>query len=155
MEHETQIRVYYEDTDAAGVVYYANYLKFAERGRTELLRSAGLENKSLAERQGIAFVVRHIEADYFRPAHLDDLLSLKTSIFQLKNASVLMKQSLHHKSDLIFSLNVQLACVDSKSFRPAKLGDDIKNALGPYLKVSSIPWSQQSKPSIWADIPMT
>ncbi|MGQ0527545.1 MAG: tol-pal system-associated acyl-CoA thioesterase [Alphaproteobacteria bacterium] len=136
MEHKTQIRVYYEDTDAAGVVYYANYLKFAERGRTELLRSAGLENKSLAERQGISFVVRHIEADYFRPAHLDDLLILKTSLVQLKNANVSMKQSLYLKSDLIFSLDVQLACVDVKTFKPAKLDETVKQAFGPYLKAS-------------------
>lgn len=135
-EHSLDIRIYYEDTDAAGLVYYANYLKFAERGRTELLRSAGLENKSLAEREGIAFVVRHIEADYIKPATLDDLLTLKTEILQLKNASVLMKQSLYIKSELIFLLNVRLACIDARSFKPVALNETIKQVFKPYLKAS-------------------
>ena len=68
------VRVYYEDTDAGGVVYYANYLKFAERARTEALRSVGLEQTELMEKSGIAFVVRHCEAEFFRPARLDDLI---------------------------------------------------------------------------------
>jgi len=75
MTHFTEIRVYYEDTDIGGVVYHPNYLKFAERARTEMLRDMGYENKSLRESKGILIVVRHIEADYFKPPAL--MMSLR------------------------------------------------------------------------------
>jgi acyl-CoA thioester hydrolase len=136
MNHSTPIRVYYEDTDSGGVVYYANYLKFAERGRTELLRSAGFENKSLQENKGIAFVVRHIEADYFKPAFLDNLLEVKTRVLEVKNASVVMEQTIFRNADLLFSLTVTLASVDLSKFAPVRLSDDLKNVFQKYLSES-------------------
>lgn len=127
MNNKTEIRVYYEDTDAGGFVYYANYLKYAERGRTELLRSLGFENKTLMEAQGIAFVVRHIEADYFKPALLDDLLEMKTVISECKKASVVMKQSLFRQDVLVFSVDVTLACIDTNTGKPKRFSDEVKN----------------------------
>ncbi len=132
MTHTMDIRVYYEDTDAGGIVYYANYLKFCERGRTELLRCAGLENKPLMEREGFIFVVRHLEADYIASAYLDDILTLKTSVEMVKNASFLMKQSVFcHRNDeekKLFEMDVTLVCVGTNG-KPARLSDDLKKVL--------------------------
>ncbi len=126
--HEWPIRVYYEDTDAGGIVYYANYLKFAERGRTELLRSLGFSNKSLMDEKGIAFVVRRIEADYISPAHLDDELVIKTSVDEINNASFVMKQTLFRGNLLLFSVDVVLVSINETK-KPVRLPDDIKAAL--------------------------
>lgn len=136
MNHSTAIRIYYEDTDSGGVVYYANYLKFAERARTELLRSEGFENKSLLENKGFVFVVRHIEADYLKPAILDDLLDVKTEVIEIKNASVTLKQSMFCRNVMLFTLNVTLACVDAQTFTPARMPDDLKYGFQKYLSES-------------------
>jgi len=128
--HSTEIRVYYEDTDAGGIVYYANYLKFAERGRTELLRSAGFENQVLLGTKGLAFVVRHIEAGYHEPARLDDVLIVKTRVADIKNASFDMEQTIYCRNRLLFSMTVKLACVDmNKNGKPVRLPGDLKEAL--------------------------
>lgn len=128
------IRIYYEDTDAGGVVYYANYLKFAERGRTELLRLLGFENKTLIEQHRVLFVVQHVEADYIKPAHLDDMLRIETSIVQLKSASVVMKQSVFRKTDEIFSMSVKLVCVDADGYKPTGLPEGIRRAFEQHMK---------------------
>lgn len=128
MTHRLPIRVYYEDTDAGGIVYYANYLKYAERGRTEFLRALGFENSTLKEREGLIFVVRHLEADYLKPARLDDELLLETAVSEIKNASFSMKQSIFCRNQLIFSMDVILVSVDGAG-RPAKLPESLKTAL--------------------------
>jgi len=133
MSHNIPIRIYYEDTDAGGVVYYANYLKYAERGRTELLRSLGVENKALLDTKGLGFVVRHIEADYFKPAVLDDNLELRTEVIKLKNASVVMKQSLFRQNDLLFSCTVTLACINIAEQKPEKFPDGLKDQFKTFL----------------------
>lgn len=120
--------MYYEDTDAAGIVYYANYLKFAERGRTEYLRSLGFENKSLRESEGVVFVVRHIEADFYASATLDDHLIVKTEVTELKNASFVMKQGVFCEDKRLFDMNVVLVCVN-KAGKPVKLPENLQNAL--------------------------
>lgn len=122
------IRVYYEDTDAGGIVFYANYLKFCERGRTEFLRGAGFENKSLGERDGLMFVVRHLEADYFAPAYLDDVLCLRTSVELVKNASFRMKQTIFRHDLRLFEMDVTLVCVTLDG-KPARLPDKLRKAL--------------------------
>jgi acyl-CoA thioester hydrolase len=127
------IRVYFEDTDAGGVIYHANYLKFGERGRTELLRSLGFENKSLHDRHDVLFVVRHIAADYIKTAHLDDLLRMDSSITQLKNASFTMKQSIFRNEEMIFSMDVVLVCVDGTNYRPAPIPTEIRKKFETYL----------------------
>lgn len=141
MTHKTPIRVYYEDTDAGAFVYYANYLKFAERGRTELLRSVGLENKTLMDDQGIAFVVRHINADYLKPAFLDDLLDVHTRISKCKKASIVMKQSIYrHSSDdnkeLLFGMDVTLACIDTNSGKPTRFPAHVQQSFENLMKES-------------------
>ena len=90
--HSIDIRIYYEDTDAGGVVYHASYLKFGERGRTEFLRSLGHENSQLTQEEGILFVVKHIDIEYHKPAFLDDFLRQDTAIEAIKNSSFIMRQ---------------------------------------------------------------
>lgn len=121
------IRVYYEDTDAGGVVYYANYLKFAERGRTELLRSLGFENTSLWSGHGVLFVVRRVVADYLKPARLDDLLRVDTSIGTIRNTSLTMLQTVSRDGETMCEMEVVLACV-GRDFRPVRLPEEIRRA---------------------------
>ena len=142
MTHAMDIRVYYEDTDSGGVVYYANYLKFAERARTELLRDSGFENQTLKENEGILIVVRRIEADYHKSAKLDDLLTVETEVIQLKNASFAMKQSIFCPKDnasnksLLFTLHVTLACIDANTSRPTAIPEALKSNFKNSLKES-------------------
>lgn len=131
--HSMNIRVYYEDTDAGGVVYHANYMKFAERARTELLRSIGFENTSLRQERGIIFVVRHIAADYIKTSHLDDMLRIDTSIIQLKNASFVMKHTAARDGDMLFSMDVTLVCVNEKDYRPVPLPTDVRQKFETFL----------------------
>lgn len=128
MTHSMDIRVYYEDTDAGGIVYYANYLKFCERSRTELLRSAGFENKPLMEREGFMFVVRHLEADYMASAYLDDIVTVKTSVETVKNASFIMKQTIFRHDQMLFQMDVTLVCVGTNG-KPVRLTDELREAL--------------------------
>ncbi len=128
------IRIYYEDTDDGGVVYHANYLKFGERGRTELLRSLGFDNKSIQAQYGVLFVVRTIAADYIKTAHLDDLLRIDTSIIQLKNASFTMKQAVFRGKDMVFSMDVALVCVDQNSYRPVPVPPEVKTKFENLIK---------------------
>lgn len=132
MPHSIPIRIYFEDTDAGGVVYHASYLKFAERGRTELLRFLGFENKSLQDNYGILFVVRHLEANYIKTAHLDDMLELTTVITALKNASVTMKQSVFRDQDEIFSMNATLVCIDRDKLRPVPIPPKVREGFAVY-----------------------
>lgn len=124
------VTVYYEDTDAGGVVYYANYLKFAERGRTEYLRQIGYENSRIFAENGVLFVVRHIEADYLKPARLDDRLTVQTALLAVKNSSFVMEQSIIRSEKdgdvTVFTMTVTLACVDSAG-KVAPLPKELKN----------------------------
>ena len=116
------IRVYYEDTDSGGVVYYANYLKFMERARTEWLRSLGCDQQRLREQQGLVFVVRAVNIDYHRPARLDDALQVSVDIVKLRPASLLFKQQVSKDTEvLLCSAEVRVACVDSHTLRPSAL----------------------------------
>lgn len=122
------IRVYYEDTDAGGVVYYANYLKFCERGRTEFLRAAGFENTSIRAEKGLIFVVRSLQANYHKPSRLDDLLTLETLADGVGNSSFMMKQAITRDGVLVFDMTVQLVCVNEQG-RPTRVPDDLKAVL--------------------------
>ncbi len=129
MINELNIRVYFEDTDAGGVVFYANYLRYAERGRTEFLRDMGYESSSLMKQENIAFVVRHLEADYMMPARLDDQLVLRTTLESVKNASFVMKQSIFCQDNAVFEMYVTLVAVSLDTIRPAKFSDEMRNKL--------------------------
>lgn len=132
MSHHTNIRVYYEDTDAGAFVYYANYLKFCERGRSELLRTAGFENKQLLDERDIGFVVKRLNAEYHRPALLDDMLSVQTDVQAVKNACVIMDQRVMRGEELLFEMQVTLACIDIKKGKAVKMPQDIKEGFSQY-----------------------
>ncbi len=119
LEHSFKIRVYYEDTDVGGIVYYANYLKFAERARTEMLREGGVDQGKLAAETGHVFAVRRCTADYLRPARLDDLLTVTTRVMGVGGARVDLEQRVHraevgHGDHDLAILSVQLACLDQR-----------------------------------------
>lgn len=119
--HQWQIRVYYEDTDAGGIVYYANYLKFCERARTEWLRHLGYEQDALME-QSLAFVVKHVEMHNYAPARFNELLSIHSHVVELKGASMTFSQKIHNnKGELLAALSVKVACVDAQSMRAKRL----------------------------------
>lgn len=106
------VRVYYEDTDSGGVVYYANYLKYLERGRTEYLRALGFEQRLLAEETGLAFAVRSLSAEYLKPAKLDDLLEVHTAVEDLGRAQVTFAQSIRRGHETLLTATVRVACLD-------------------------------------------
>lgn len=117
------VRVYYEDTDAGGIVYYANYLKFFERARTEWLRSLGIQQQSLLDQESAAFVVRSATVEYLSSARLDDELTLRLSVEKLGRASVQFAQQAFHGDTLLSTANVKVGCVDAKTMRPRPLPD--------------------------------
>ncbi|MEW6996417.1 tol-pal system-associated acyl-CoA thioesterase [Colwelliaceae bacterium BS250] len=124
-----QLRVYYEDTDAGGIVYYANYLKFSERARTEWLRSLGI-NQSFFLEQNLGFVVRKVEMDNKASAKLDDLLTIKTTISTLKKASLVFNQQIiNQDSQLLCEINVLVASVNLLRAKPCAIPDTILGAL--------------------------
>lgn len=117
------VRVYYEDTDVAGIVYHANYLRFFERGRTEWLRELGIDQTILIE-QGLAFAVTKMNIDYLKPARFNDLLEVVTEIESSKRASLIFKQTIRDKQrpSLIYSkAEVKAACIDMKTLKPKAL----------------------------------
>jgi len=113
--------VYYEDTDFGGVVYYANYLRYFERARTEWLRGLGVDHQSLAREQGLQFVVRRAEIDFLRGARLDDQLEITVEISQRKRSYLMLKQRALRDGELMAGALVQAACVRCKDFKPAPL----------------------------------
>jgi len=129
--HRFPVRVYYEDTDLAGVVYYANYFRFMERGRTELLRAAGIEQSRLKAESGHVFVVRRVESDFHGSAVFDDLLTVETGITRLAGASVTMAQRILRGEELLNDAVVLIACLGPDG-RPARIPPAVKGALsGP------------------------
>ena len=119
------IRIYYEDTDAGEIVYYANYLKFAERARTEFLRHHGIKQSELLENERIAFAVRRAEADYRKPAKLDDLLEVHTRLVKVGGASLEMEQTLMRDQETLVSVKVRIACIHLEG-RPVPIPQDLR-----------------------------
>ncbi len=113
------LRVYYEDTDMGGIVYYANYLKFIERGRSEWVRKIGLNQREM-KAEGFVFAVRRIEADYLSSARLDDELIVETEIIKVTAARLVMEQSVKKSDDVLFQAKVTIACVNEAG-RPVRL----------------------------------
>jgi acyl-CoA thioester hydrolase len=128
MTHSMPIRVYYEDTDAAGIVYYANYLKFAERGRTEMMRSLGFAHSRIAEETGILFTVRRCSADYRAAARLDDALSVDTRIIAIGGATLSLDQQIRRDEETIVALDVLVACIGHDG-RPRRVPSALRAAL--------------------------
>ena len=125
--HSLTVRVYYEDTDMAGVVYYANYLRFIERGRSEALRALGIDQTAMRD-AGRVFVVRRLTADYLAPARFDDLLTITTRTDLVRGASVSMVQEVRRDSLVLFRAELQIACMDLAG-RPQRLPTEVRNRL--------------------------
>ncbi len=128
MSHTLPLRVYYEDTDAGGVVYHANYLRFAERGRSEWLRSLGLDHRHLREEYGRQIVVRRCQVEFRRPARLDDALSVSTQLVDIKGARIHLLQRIEGPGAALVELAVELAVVDPQG-RPCRLPEPLRAAL--------------------------
>lgn len=125
--HWFPVRVYYEDTDAEGIVYYANYLKFLERGRTEMLHSAQLTSSATLMAQGMGYVVRRVTLDYIKPARVDELLLIKTHISEVKGASMVMTQTVFSGEEVLLTGDIQIACLNLKAGgRPMRLPQDLR-----------------------------
>ncbi len=125
------VRVYYEDTDAGGVVYYANYLRFMERARTELLRHHGFEQDELRAREQVIFAVRSVQVDYLAPARFNDLLQVRTEIVQAGRASLTFGQDVIRDRDghLLCRGEIKVACLDSETFRARAIPDAMKTII--------------------------
>jgi len=122
------VRVYIEDTDAGGIVYYVNYLRFMERARTEFLRSLGF-NKAGANRESFQFVVHSVKIDYKRPAVLDDELQISVEVTQVGGATVVFIQRVFREGSLLAEAEVKIACVDGQSLRPMAIPKELKSAI--------------------------
>jgi acyl-CoA thioester hydrolase len=126
--HVLPLRVYYEDTDAAGIVYYANWLRFLERGRTELLRLLGQQHSALRAARGINWVVRRCTIDYLKPARLDDVIEVLTSCGELRGASLDMIQQARRNGETLVRAELLVACMGPDG-RPARLPTEVRHAL--------------------------
>jgi acyl-CoA thioester hydrolase len=115
------VRVYYEDTDAAGVVYYANYLNFMERARTEWLSSLGFDLAAIERLHGIVFVVHRVEIDFRRPAQLSDRLDVTLTLVELRRARLVADQAVRRGGEILTRARVTLACLDRSNWRPARI----------------------------------
>ncbi len=129
--HVWPIRVYYEDTDAAGIVYYANYLKFAERARTEMLRAIGIDHSRMQTETGLAFAVRDCAVDYRLPARLDDALEVHTRVLEVSGAAIRAEQNVLRDVELLVSIALRIVCLRADG-RPARLPPDIRAAVAPF-----------------------
>lgn len=118
--HRFPVRVYWEDTDASGIVYHASYLRFAERARTELLRQIGLHQAALLAEEGVAFAVRRCEIDYLAPARLDDALEVETRVAVMARASLSLEQVIRRSGAVLARLLLRVACLD-RAGRPVRL----------------------------------
>jgi acyl-CoA thioester hydrolase len=129
LEISWPVRVYYEDTDSGGVVYYANYLRFMERARTELLRRVGFEQDALIRDEGILFAVRSVAVDYLQPARFNDLLTVTARVTQARKASLVFDQKItrDRSGDVVELCTgvVKIACLDAKSMRPTAIPEKI------------------------------
>lgn len=115
------VRVYWEDTDAGGVVYYANYLRFLERARSDWLRALGVNQETERHRSGLVFVVHHVDAHYLKPARLDDLLEVRVGVADARSASLSFVQSIWRGDTELLRARVRVACVDAANFKPQRL----------------------------------
>ena len=132
MTHSFVLRVYYEDTDLAGIVYYANYLKFIERARTEWVRGLGVDQVRLREDEGVVFAVRRVEADYLRPARFEDQLRVETTAVAVTGARIVLEQNIFRGTERVFAALVTLVCLTDTG-QAARLPADVRLRLAPAL----------------------
>ena len=120
MSHTFPIRIFYEDTDMAGIVYYANYLKFIERGRSEWVREMGVDQVAMKRDDGVVFAVRRVEADYNSPARFDDELVVSTTVDAVSGARLILRQTVERAGEVLFSALVTLVAINDAG-APARL----------------------------------
>ncbi len=142
--HIFPVRVYFEDTDAAGVVYYANYLRYAERARTELMRAIGVPHSGLMKDEGVVFVVHRCDVLYRRPAHLDDALEVHTGRMALSGTGLWADQVVRHAGEDLVRMRIRLACVGPEG-RPVRLPEALRRALEPFVADSAITFSKEKE----------
>jgi len=134
--HNLPIRVYYEDTDEGGVVYHANYLKFAERARAEMLRLVGVNQSEMANRYGLVFTVRACAVEFLRPARLDDLIEVRSRLVKLAAATLSAAQAVWRGSEELARIDLRVACIRQNG-RPARIPATIRQVLEPYIQRST------------------
>ena len=122
-------RIYFEDTDAGGIVYYANYLKFYERARTDFLRARGISQQKLAKEENIGFVVRRCAIEYISPAILDNEIEVSVTIKEFSFTIIKIYQEIKIDKKILSTLNVDLACIDLQKLKPYKISQNLKNLL--------------------------
>lgn len=132
--HIFPLRIYYEDTDAVGVVYYANYLKFFERARTEFLRELGFEQPDLNQKYNYVIMVRSIAVDYHKPARFNDLLYIESNLLELGKVTMQLQQQLFYANSLLCSAKVRLAGVDRHKLRPVAFPSPLLQALKKHVR---------------------
>lgn len=132
MHHSFTLRVYYEDTDLAGIVYYANYLKFIERARSEWVRALGIDQGRLKAEQGLVFAVRRVEADYLRPARFDDELVVVTRPQATSGARIVLEQDVLRGAERLFGAIITLVCLTDTG-QPARIPAEIRRKMEPAL----------------------
>lgn len=128
-EFSWPVRVYYEDTDAGGVVFYANYLKFFERARTEMLRSFGFEQDRLIAEENVIFVVRSVIVDYLKPARFNEQIEVSARIIENKKASLTFEQSITRQQDVLCNGKIRIACLDAQTMKPKVIPNAILEQL--------------------------
>lgn len=125
-EFNCQVRVYYEDTDAAGIVFYANYLRYMERARTEWLRSVGYEHHMLKNKHGILFAVKNLSIDYIKPARLDELLTVTSSLLSKRGASLMFQQTIkNNNNELLIRAEVKVACLNASTLKASAMPEEL------------------------------
>ncbi|MHC1999018.1 tol-pal system-associated acyl-CoA thioesterase [Methylobacterium sp. CM6241] len=134
--HRIDIRVYYEDTDFSGFVYHANYLRYMERGRTELLRALAMEQVDLARDAGLIFVVRRMVLDFLKPARMDDMLAIMTTVVELRGASMPMIQEVRRGDEVLLKAEVTVAAV--RDGRAVRLPDSLRRAMAQRFETPSL-----------------
>ncbi|OQK18094.1 4-hydroxybenzoyl-CoA thioesterase [Methyloprofundus sedimenti] len=123
------VRVYYEDTDAGGVVFYANYLKFYERARTEMLRAMGFEQDELITHEAVIFVVRSVQVEYLKPARFNEMLNVSAALCKVKSASLTFEQTITRNDEILNTASIRIGCLDSDTLRPKLIPDALKQAI--------------------------
>jgi len=126
-EFSLPVRVFFQDTDAGGVVYHANYLNFMERARTEWLRTFGYSNAGLMKELGVVFVVRSLKIDYLKPAQLDDLLSVTAQIKDIGRSRIALLQSVRRKDEVMVEAEVHLVSISMDNFKPVSVPEVLRN----------------------------
>ena len=125
-EFTWQIRVYYEDTDAGEVIFYANYLKFMERARTEWLREIGFDHKILKEKYKLLFAVKNLTIDYIKPGYLDDLLTITSKLVESRKASLIFQQNIKNENnELLSQADVKIACINANTLKALSMPEEL------------------------------